>query len=388
LSSRRSATLLAGVGIGLLIGLALSLAFGRVEVHFGDQSTPGNAMSVIEDSYWKQVDPGGLENSSVQGMVDYLHHKFDDRFTHYFDPKTFTAFQDSTAGHFSGIGLAVTGVKRGLRVAQVYKGSPAEQQGIEEGDIIVAVDGQSIAGEPTEASTARIKGPAGTTVTITVLRPGQGRRREITVQRAEVKIPAVRGRILHSQGKEIGYVRMATFSDGVHADLRRAITRLTSHGAKGIVLDLRGNGGGLLREAVLSASLFVPEGKVIVSTRGRARSPKTYTAVPGALPRVPMAVLVDGNTASASEILSSALEDYHLATLVGTRTYGKGTFQEVIPLNNGGGLDLTVGEYLTADGTSLAGKGIVPQIRVVDDTHTKPDEQLNRALAVVAKQLP
>lgn len=383
MSRRGIAAVAVGVVIGLAAGVGLSAIVGNVDIDLsvGEQAATGDAAGVIENHYWKSVDPTPLQDASINGMVDYLHRLFDDRFTHYFNPKAFALFQDSTAGRFSGIGLAVTEVKRGLRVAQVYADSPAKEQRIKVGDYIVAVEGESIAGEPSEQSTAQIRGPAGSEVTITVLTPGKGRR-ELTVERSQVDVPAVAGKILHRDGKAIGYVRMATFSRNVHQDLRDEVEKLYDHGAEGIVLDLRGNGGGLLQEAVLSASVFVPEGKTVVSTEGRTTGSRTYEAVEGALPPKPTAVLIDGNTASASEILSSALADYHLATLVGTRSFGKGTFQEVIGLDNGGGLDLTVGQYLTADGTSLAGHGIRPQVRVA-----KVADQLDRALDVVAGEL-
>ncbi len=387
MSSRNGSTFWLGLVVGLVAGLAVALVVDLdVNLDFDDEPASGSAMDVILEDYWKQPDAAALEDASVDGMVDYLHREFDDRFTHYFDPESFAAFEDASEGQFSGIGLAVNEVKRGLRVGQVYDDSPAQAAGIEEGDLIVAVEGESIAGEPAEGSTAKIKGEPGTEVTITVVSPGEGRR-ELTVERAEVRIPAVQGEIRQSGGKKIGYIQLFTFSRGVHADLRGEVDRLAERGAEGIVLDLRGNGGGLLNEAVLSASVFIEDG-TIVSTEGRTQPEEVYEAVGEALPERPMAVLIDGNTASASEILAAALEDYGLATLVGTRTYGKGTFQEVIELSNGGGLNLTVGEYLTSDGTSLAGEGIPPQVRAKDRRGTTEDEALQRALAVVAAESP
>ncbi len=379
-------------GLGLVLGLVFGLVIAAflssdvVEIPLleGDDAS-GDAQEVIEQSYWQEVNPGKLEESSIQGMVDYLHRSFEDRFSHYFNPEDFTAFQDSTEGHFSGIGLAVNEVPKGLEVVQVYEDSPAEAAGIEEGDLIVEVQGESIAGEPAEASTAKIKGEAGTEVTITVLTSGEAPR-ELTVERAEVRIPAVVGRIRRQAGETIGYIQLRTFSQGVNADLRAEISRLVEKGAEGVVLDLRGNGGGLLDEAVTTASVFVEDGP-IVSTEGRSQPREVYDAVGDALPERPMAVLIDRNTASASEIVASALADYGLATLVGTRTYGKGTFQEVIPLANGGGINLTVGEYLTSEGVSLAGEGIPPQIKVADDDGRLPDEALDRALQIVASEL-
>jgi carboxyl-terminal processing protease len=153
------------------------------------------------------------------------------------------------------------------------------------------------------------------------------------------------------------------------------------------VLDLRDNGGGLLNEAVLSASLFLRQGELVVSTDSRTMGEREYEAGGEPLPRHPTVVLINRDTASAAEILASALGDHHLATIVGTRSFGKGTFQELIHLSAGGALDLTVGEYFTADGVSLAGKGIKPDVRAVDDPETPRDEGLQRALDLLAKRI-
>ena len=161
-------------------------------------------------------------------------------------------------------------------------------------------------------------------------------------------------------------MRYLTFSEGAHGELRSHLEALYRRGAKGLVLDLRGNGGGLLNEAVLSASIFLPKGELVVSTDGRATGHREYEAVGDPLARHPTVVLIDRHTASAAEILASALADHHRATIVGTRSFGKGTFQEVIDLAAGGALDLTVGEYFTANGASLADSGIQPDVEAAD----------------------
>jgi carboxyl-terminal processing protease len=218
-----------------------------------------------------------------------------------------------------------------------------------------------------------------------VSRPGEAR--TVRLERASVQLPVAPGRIKRAAGHKAAYVRFVTFSEGSHGELRSTLERLYRRGAEGLVLDLRGNGGGLLNEAVLSASIFLNSGQRVVSTDSRTMGHKTYDAVGDPLDPRPTVVLINRDTASAAEILASALEDHGLATIVGTRSYGKGTFQEVIHLAAGGALDLTVGQYFTADGTSLAGKGIKPQVRAVDDPKTKPDEGLDRALQVLGAKL-
>jgi carboxyl-terminal processing protease len=379
-----------GLIVGVLAGLWLGARADRVEplerLLGEDPSLNEEALDVIEDSYFRSVDGDALEDASVRAMIQELRRRYDDRFSHYFNPGQLRRFEEATSGRFSGIGLSVLEVKRGLRVASVFEDTPAAEAGIEEGDVIVGVDGRSIAGEPADAATARIKGPPGTEVELEVIGSGTEEPERITLQRAEVRVPAVQGELRRLDGDRVAYVRLAGFSEGAHGELRHEIERLYGRGAAGLMLDLRGNGGGLLNEAVLTASVFIEDG-VIVTTEGRAQPRQDYTAVGGALDPQPTVVLIDRNTASAAEILAAALEERGLATLVGTRSFGKGTFQEVIELENGGAVDLTVGEYLTADGNSLAGEGIKPGVRVRDRRGTERDEALNRALAVLDRKL-
>jgi carboxyl-terminal processing protease len=341
------------------------------------------ASELIEDNYYRRVSKDELADSSLQGMVRGLRRRYRDRFSDYFSAEALARFTEEIEGRFSGIGLSVTGVKAGLRIATVFKRSPAERAGIEVGETIVAVDGRSIAGLSSDAATALIKGPEGTEVTVAVRSP-KGRTRRVRITRAEISLPVVSSRLERSQGGRWGYVRLATFSEGAHGPLRRAVRRLQDEGAQGLVLDLRGNGGGLLEEAVLTASIFLEEGETVVSTESRSQGEAVYEAKGGKLPSLPIVVLIDRNTASAAEILTAALADDAGAKVVGRRSYGKGVFQQEIDLSNGGALKLTVGEYFTPDGTNLAGKGIQPDVRVRDQPRTASDEALERALEALA----
>ena len=349
-----------------------------------------DALDVITESYFREIDGERLtelEDASVQAMVRELRKRYDDRFSHYFPPRAFEQFKQATHGSFSGVGLAVNEVKQGLRVGTVYAKAPAGKAGIRKGDIVTAVDGKSIAGKDAELATAQIKGPPGTKVTITVLRPSSGKSRNYELTRAEVDIPAVESSVRTVGGTKVGYIQLLTFTKrGVHAELRQAAERLRERGAEGLLVDLRGNGGGLLTEAVLTSSVFVEDG-VIVSTRGRTQPDETFEAQGDALEPQPMAVLIDKDSASASEIFAAALQEAGLATLIGERSFGKGVFQEVIELDNGGALDLTVGEYLTRDGDSLAGKGLEPEVPAKDRPATDPDEGLRQALEALAAKI-
>ena len=346
------------------------------------------AAEVIQDTYYRPVGNTELANSSLQGMVRELRKRHGDRFSDYFSPEALESFNQQIEGHFSGIGLSVAEVKRGLRVLKVFAGSPAAAAGIAAGDTVVSVEGESLAGVDSAEATAKIKGPEGTEVTVGVLDRKSGKVRELTLTRADVALPNVSSQTKTVKGRKLGYVRMLSFSEGVHADLAAAVEKVEGEGAEGIVLDLRGNPGGLLEEAVLSASVFLPEGEVVVSTRSRTQGDSVHKSVGGNLPEVPLVVLIDRNTASAAEILTAALADDGGATVVGTRSYGKGVFQETKGLANGGALKLTVGEYFTPDGINLAQvHGVHPDVRVADNPHTTVDEGKQRALGVLAGQV-
>lgn len=381
---------LGGILAGIAVAVALLALVGPLQdllPEAGDLSRTDEARQVIEDSYFRETETDELENASITGMVKEISRANEDKFSHYFDPATYRRFQDSTSGKFSGIGLSVGEDKRGLLVIKVFEDTPAEAAGIEAGDLVVAVEGKSLAGVSSDAAASRIKGKPGTEVAITVLDGKTGEEEDLDVERAEVKIPAVDSKMERVDGDEIGYVSLAGFTTGAHGELRNAIDSLLRRGAEGIIFDLRGNGGGLLNEGVLTTSIFQEEGPV-VTIEGRARDEQTLDATGGAIDDIgPVAVLVDGNTASASEIVTAALKENGLATVIGTRTYGKGVFQEVIPLDAGGALDITVGEYLTADGTSILGKGVVPDQRVVDKDPSDGDDVLDAGLAEVASQL-
>jgi carboxyl-terminal processing protease len=377
------------VAIAFIVGIVAGVQIGPIRDAVDDvfstnhQNATAQAIDVIDDDYFHTVDRSDLENASIGSIIDHIKRRYHDHFSHYLNPTEYAQFKKGAS--LSGIGVAVTEVPRGLRIATVYKRTPAREAGIKSGDVITGVNGESIAGKSADAVTGRIRGPAGTKVTLTIASPN-GTSRDVTLTRREVSVPQVTGRIFEVRGHRIGYVRLAGFFEGAHGELRREVEHLYAQGAEGIVLDLRGNGGGLLTEGVLVSSIFVPNG-VIVSTHGRTQRTRTFDATGDALPRRPMIVLINGDTASASEIVTAALEQSGTATVVGTRSFGKGTFQEVIPLDNGGALDLTVGEYLTRDGTSINGVGIPPQVRAKDDPSTKQDEGRQQALQVLAGKL-
>ena len=374
-------------GAGAVAALGVAALIAAITGDLGSSDLTSEASQVIRDDYFKPVQSSELDNASVDGIVRELRKRYDDRFSHYLDPHQLQEFESATSGRFSGVGLTVTGVGRGLRVASVLPRTPAQRARIKEGDLITAVDGRSLAGVPANVATARIKGPPGTPVELRVVSGSGGGARNVKLKRASVAVPVAVGEIKRAGTSKVAYVRYATFSEGAHGELAATIERLDRQGAQGLVLDLRGNGGGLLNEGVLSASLFLAKGQLVVSTDSRTMGHHDYDAVGDPLPRHPTVVLINHDTASAAEILASALGEHHLATIVGTRSFCKGTFQEVIHLGAGGALDLTVGQYFTANGTSLTGKGIQPDVTAVDDPKTPQDEALRKALAVLAEKM-
>lgn len=355
-------------------------------------SEPGGlaaeAAEALEERYYEPVGEEELANASLQGMVRELRRRHGDRFTEYFSPEALQSFNEQLAGRFSGIGLSVVEVERGLRVASVFPRSPAARAGIEAGDTVVSVGGESLAGVSSSEAISRIKGPEGTEVTIGVRDGKSGKVRRLTLTRAEVSLPNVSSKVEVVDGHKLGYVRFLSFSEGAHALLARAVRKVQEEGAEGIVLDLRHNGGGLLDEAVFSASLFLPEGEVVVSTESRSQGETVHETVGGQISKRPLVVLIDGGTASAAEILAAALADNRGAEVIGTRSFGKGLFQEEHELANGGALKLSVGEFFTPEGVNLAeSRGVHPDVRVRDDQATKADEVRRRGLQVLAKQV-
>jgi carboxyl-terminal processing protease len=368
------ATLVAGIFLGghpeLLPG------FARDALVEEDRALRSEIVETIEDNFYKPVDEAKIDDASLKGIVDSL----DDPYSAYISPKEASAFQEAVTGEFEGVGMTVEKDERGLRVLEAFKGAPAAGAGIQKGDLILEVDGHSIAGMSSTLATGRIKGPAGTSVKLEVFSPGAKDPRSVRVEREKIEIPTVRGRLVERDGRKLAVVQLRGFSSGAHGVLRREIDKQLKAGADGIVLDLRGNGGGLLSEAVLVSSIFIEDGKV-VSVRGRSRPERTENAKGDALDgELPVVVLVDGGSASASEIVTGALRDTHRATVVGTNTFGKGLVQEVEPLSNGGYLDLTVANYYLPGGKTIGKGGLEPQVKAKDDPDTKRDEALPIAL--------
>ena len=332
------------------------------------------AIDRIASDYYRPLTKQHLADASIAGAVASL----GDRFSHYLTAREYQEFNQPP--RFTGIGVSVNPDRSGLLIARVFSASPAARASLMAGDVIVTVNGRKLAGIAPEAAATLIKGPPGTRVDLGVLerRAGHTAMRSVMITRALISEPVVDSELRTVHGVKLGVVALASFSPGAHGEVSEAVHTLLRKGARGIVLDLRANGGGLVEEARLTASLFIPKGTIVV-THGRTQPSQTLTAAGGAISgSIPVVVLVDGNTASASEIVTAALQDHRRATVVGTHTFGKGVFQEEQPLSNGGALDITVGEYFTPNGRNLGGggvkqgAGITPEVLVptgVDSEH-------------------
>jgi carboxyl-terminal processing protease len=343
--------------------------------------------SLIENEYYRKVPESKLVNGSINGMVKSLN----DPYTHYFDAEQNKAFEQVISGSYTGVGMAVNQDKRGLVVTLTYPGSPARAAGMKAGDVITKVNGKSIAGESADAAVAKIKGPEGTKVTLTFATPKDkagkrlGPERTVTLTRKAIDIPVAEGKLYKRDGRKVGVVRLASFTETAGDLVAEQVDKLKKQGADSWVLDLRGNGGGRLDQAVSVSSLFLPNG-MVVATDGRARPRNVYDAIKGDFrTAAPLAVLVDKGSASASEITSGALKYRDRALIVGTRTFGKGVFQEVTELKNGGAISLTVGRYELPGGHFITKAGLKPDLTIEDNPKTGPDEALDASFAALAK---
>jgi carboxyl-terminal processing protease len=347
----------------------------------------GEALTDIQHDYYHPVARGGLIDGSIAGAVATLN----DPYAGYDTPAKFSAFNNPKPDRFSGVGVDVVTTQAGLAVQQVVPGTPAAHAGIRVGDVITAVDGHALAGLKRGASTALIRGRQGTRVTLALKRGGG--RLTVTLQREVIstQAPIVFDATTTYRGVKVGIIDLPTFDVvGIHGEVAQALESLLAQHIGAVVLDLRDNGGGLVTEAQLVASMYIARG-AIVTTRGRTQPSVTISATGHPIaPTLPMAVLVNGNTASAAEIVTGALQDHHRAVIVGTRTYGKGVFQEIRPLSNGGALDITVGQYFLPNGKNLGagglnrGAGITPDVVVAAGTNPKTDPQLDAALRILA----
>jgi carboxyl-terminal processing protease len=303
------------------------------------------------------------EQEAYTALRDALE-RLNDPYTRFMDPEQYRALTRQTAGELSGVGirLEINSETNALTVVEPLPNSPAASAGIRTGDRVLAIDGRSTSGMSVEDASRLIRGEAGTDITLSISRDGS-RSFDIPLTRARIELPTVRYSLRQEGDQKIGYIRLGEFSSHAAEQMRRAIRDLASQGAEGFVLDLRGNPGGLLQASIDISRMWIEAGD-IVRTVDRNGESRESSANHTALTELPLAVLVDGNSASSSEILTGALMDNRRATVVGTQTFGKALVQSVHALDNGAGLAVTIAHYYTPAGTDISQRGITPNIEI------------------------
>jgi carboxyl-terminal processing protease len=349
-------------------------------------------LSIVQNQYVDEVPSKDLIYSAIKGTLRGL-----DPHSSFLDPDSYKEMQVETSGSFGGLGIEITLKDDILTVVAPIEGTPAYRAGVHTGDRIIKIDGLVTKDMSLPDAVKRMRGKPGSKVTISIVREGWTEPKDFEITREQIRVHSVR---THELGNGVGYIRLRQFQEQTPQDLDNALEKFTKDGMKSLILDLRNNPGGLLTAAVEVSEKFIDDGKLVVYTEGRVRNQnmrfsahakKTYNGVP-------IVILVNQGSASASEIVAGALQDWGRAMVVGTQTFGKGSVQTIIPLSDGSGLRLTTAKYFTPKGRSIHGKGITPDIVVEvpkDDQkrdrlpgadpleELKKDVQVQRALDVI-----
>ncbi|HEY0927625.1 S41 family peptidase [Brevundimonas sp.] len=353
--------LMIGAAAATVVGLGAATAAGQTPRNeaFRMISLFGDVLGIVEQAYVVPVDDKKLVEAALQGMMTAL-----DPHSNYLPPEGYGELRERTEGQYSGVGLTISSEGGLVKIISPMDGGPAARAGVNAGDVISAIDGQSASGLTVSQVSDKLRGAVGTSVKVTFLRDSE-EPREVTLTREIIRIDSVTGRV---EG-EFGYLRISTFNENTGRELTDTINRLKRENPalKGFVLDLRNNGGGLLDAAISVSDAFLERGE-IVSQRGRKPDQiMRYAARPGDLTGgLPLVVLINYGSASASEIVAGALKDHERATIVGLTSFGKGSVQTVIPLRNGadGALSITTARYFTPSGASIQKIGIEPDLEV------------------------
>ena len=375
------------IGLGAVLGVLLSLNFqaiaqreAKTPIPYEDLQLLSAVFGKIKSDYVEAVPDDKLIKEAINGMVRGL-----DPHSDFLDADAFKELQVSTQGKFGGLGIEV-GVEDGVvRVTSPIEDTPAFRAGIQAGDLIVKIDDAATRGMPLAKAVDKMRGKPGTQVVLTIVRKEVETPLTFTLTREEINVKSVRSKMLEPG---YGYIRIRNFQERTGEDLARALKDFYAKGElKGLVLDVRSDPGGLLNQAVAVSAAFLPKDALVVYTDGRTpdarmrllaskdnfsrRGEDYFKDLPAAIKKVPMVVLVDGGTASASEIVAGALQDHKRATVIGNQTFGKGSVQTILPLGNNAGLKLTTARYFTPAGRSIQAKGIEPDINVDDGRESR-----------------
>jgi len=380
---------LAGVVSGALITTQLTDPLiaqetKRVKSTYENLDLFGDIFERIRSSYVEEIDEEKLIESAISGMLTSL-----DPHSSYMAPEDFSTMQVQTRGEFGGLGIEVTQENGFIKVVSPIDDTPADNAGIEAGDFITKVDGESTLGKTLDEAVDKMRGPVGSEIIITVVREGVEEPFDVSIIRDTIEIKAVKAR---SEGKTV-VLRVSSFTSKTYPNLKESLEKeINAAGGlefiNGVVVDLRNNPGGLLNQAIRVSDAFLESGE-IVSTRGRgARDAERYNATPGDLTNgKPIVVLINGGSASASEIVAGALQDHHRAIIVGTKSFGKGSVQTIIPLSSdGAAMRLTTARYYTPSGRSIQSLGVSPDI-LVEQRIRSDEDQMKRETSKGLRQI-
>ncbi len=344
------------------------------------------AWQIVHNSYVDQpVDDLKLMQGAISGMLDSL----GDEHTSYMDPHEYQQANSGIEGSYEGIGAWVDTTGDYLAIVSPMPGSPAEEAGLKPGDLVIAIDGEDMTGIDGDLVIKKVLGPAGTTVELTVHREGESEPLIFKVTRATITVPSVEGEMLEDQ---IGYVHIFTFSSNTTPELRSAIQDLLDEGAEGMIVDFRNNGGGLLTTAIQVASEFLPEGEVVLyENYGDGRQDIHESIAGGLATEMPIVILINEGSASASEVVAGALQDHERGELVGMTSYGKGSVQNWIPLNNDqGAVRVTIAKWLTPNERTIHDIGLAPDVEIEisdEDIAAENDTQLEKAIELLLEKI-
>lgn len=341
-----------------------------------------DAVSIIRTDYVEDKKSKDLMYGALKGMLASL-----DPYSQFMDPDTYNEMKVETEGEFGGIGIEITIKDDLLTVITPIEDTPAYKAGLKPGDRIVKIDGGITKDLTLIEAVKKLRGKPGTDVNVIVLRESEKKLLEFTITRSIIKIESIKKAEFLEPG--IGYVRLIEFQENTPRDLLDALTKLEAGNLKGLILDLRNNPGGLLDVAVDVAGKFLEEGKVVVSTKGRVENQNLEFKSKNKNNHLnyPIVVLINGGSASASEIVAGALQDYKRAILLGTKSFGKGSVQTVVPLSDGSAVRLTTSKYFTPNGRSIHGEGIMPDIVIEYQEVTKKDKEVDKDVEVFDKLL-
>ena len=339
-----------------------------------------DAISVIRSDYVEEKTSKDLIYGALKGMLSSL-----DPYSQFMDPDTYSEMKVETEGEFGGIGIEITLKDDLLTIISPIDDTPAYKAGIKAGDKIVKIDGSTTKDLTLIDAVKKLRGKPGTDVTIIVLRESDKKLLEFTITRAIIKIASIKKAEMLEPG--IGYIRLTEFQENTPKDMSDALKKLEAEGLKGLVLDIRNNPGGLLDVAVDVGGKFIQEGKIIVSTKGRVEGQNIEFKSRNKNKHLdyPIVVLINGGSASASEIVAGALQDYRRAILLGTKSFGKGSVQTVVPMPDGSGIRLTTSKYFTPNGRSIHGLGIIPDIVVEYEEKSPKDKEVDKEADLLEK---